>query len=114
MAAYPSQEREANAADLSTIHPYTLHAFVPLAVDAEGGQSVNQPTLDDVDDVSNRGFAFPLAPFEDWIAHHLPRSVPSQASSSVNSNGLIVRWWLNSVVPGARANRDHLRVSQDE
>ena len=112
MAANPSQEGKADAADLSSIHPYALHAFIPHCINAEDSQRVDQPPFDGVDDVSYRGFALTLTPLEDRIAHDLSRAVPCQASTSVNPNGFVTGWRKNPVVSGARADGDHFGVAQ--
>ena len=114
VARNPAQEGEADAADFATVHPDSLHAFIPLPLDSKGGQRVDEPPFDDVNDVGHGAFAFPLAPLENRVAHDLTRSVPCQASATVNRYGFVIGWRGDAVVAGSRANGHHLWVGQDE
>ena len=54
MTADPSQEGKADAAHLMTVHPDTLHPVVSNACYAKLGEGIDEPSLDDVNDVRNR------------------------------------------------------------
>ena len=82
--------------------------------DTKGCQCLDEPTLDDVDDVGHGSLTLSLAPLHDGVAHHLAGTVPGQTAASVNGDGRVVGRGTYSVVAGAGSDGDHFGVRQDE
>ena len=113
MPADPMKEGETDGDDLPFTDPYSPHPRIALSFDAEHLESVDDPSLEPVDDRIHGSFRC-HAPMDDGIDDKLTWTMPRQSPPTVRGDRIESVWWRRPILDRTRAECQHFWMTHEK